>query len=276
MFRDVRTSTSGRVTQPRRRCIFCGQVRQMSLEHVIPRWVVPIVDKARDSIPAVRSFAKFRRGEFQREVSGRYPALVTRRVCKACNEGWLENDIEAPAREVATSLILGDRRVLRVDHQERLAAWAAKIAILGRYAHEPPEPVPDAWIQDLYLTHAAPPTWITLVGRYSEGATIAYSNHNMSSRPPKADGSHATDGIFLTLVVGHLAIKVLGFANPTTINYPADLVLPIWPDPDGDRDWPPASQVTPESFGAFDWMYIGWVDFGPESPFSGRPPHDAI
>ena len=116
-------------------------------------------------------------------LTGKYNNLTTHRVCKVCNEGWLEQRIEAPTLTIATPLSLGEEQTpLNVAAQTRLAAWAAKIAMRGRYGHEPPEPLDDDWLDHVYSTHEAPLTWHIFTTGYTGRRPVLYANRDITLR----------------------------------------------------------------------------------------------
>ncbi len=235
----------------------------MSEEHVIPRWVSKVLRQHRFGIalPRILSAKKYRDRQLQRTIDGKTINLVTKSVCKVCNEGWLEREIETPARELATPLILGhEPTLLDGVAQARLAAWAAKIAMLGRYAHEPSEPVADDWLEYLRDHFAAPPTWYVWTTGYSAERPITYENRDVTLRLP--DDPVGSKGILMTIVIGHLALKVFGLRGGVPTNPPSTHLFRIWPPASETVSWPPQYHLDAASLDGFFFMFLD----SPENP----------
>ena len=58
-----------------------------------------------------------------------------RHVCKTCNETWLSNNVEVPAKPILIPLIKGERVDIDSAAQKILATWAAKTVMTAEYVH---------------------------------------------------------------------------------------------------------------------------------------------
>lgn len=127
-------------------CVFCGRSSRevkISGEHVIRKALM-------------RLFPEATGHAFNRRETGTDPVLRTlydvhlldvkvNRVCKPCNEGWLDVEVDRKVESLLERLIVGaassiDTIVLGAGDQFRLALWATKTAAT-RYLLDLPLPV---------------------------------------------------------------------------------------------------------------------------------------
>lgn len=228
----------------------------MSRQHVIPQWVSKVLAEDPRRWPNPIRVQRHSGGV----PVGTYGAskvinLITKRVCKVCNEGWLEQLIEHPTQPILDPMLRGRQTPLDPAEQSMLAAWVAKTAMEFRYALTPPEPVAAEWLAEMYKHQLAPETWYIWVASYV-GHRPAYGQHNditVSFPDSAVDTPH---GVLLTLIVGYVAFKVMGI-NAGTPSYPgADALLRLWPPGDKTVVWPPMRHLDETTLPGFANMYL--------------------
>lgn len=104
-------------------CIFCGSLHT-SREHVWPQWVSDVLAE---------------RGTFRLEAeqvdvrhwrqTSRDVPLVTKRVCAACNSGWM-SQLETHVRPTLEPMLRGYPGRIPSDGQPLLARWIVKTAMV--------------------------------------------------------------------------------------------------------------------------------------------------
>lgn len=111
-------------------CLFCGHANDsLTEEHVWPAWISKLLKGkyGSDHFVHIRSTGDHTAGLWRAHVL----KVTTKTLCATCNNVWLgafENDVIKP---IATPLILGEPvDIIRPAEQERLAAWAYKMALL--------------------------------------------------------------------------------------------------------------------------------------------------
>src|SRR6201996_6091293 len=119
-------------------CLFCGNERKQTREHVIPQWLSTHIG---DDIGADAYLWKLGDNPIERGpvLSRRLTDLILRRVCINCNYGWM-SDLETEARPLLLPLIAGQAVMLNPETRTVLLRWALKTAaVLG-----PLQKAPDA------------------------------------------------------------------------------------------------------------------------------------
>ena len=194
----------------------------------------------------------------------RNPELVTRRVCRTCNNGWM-NRLDVAAQPLLTRLLIGERfTITRLPDVALLASWAAKIAIVtdaaqttepalapehGRYLHDHRRP-PPGWL--IWLAHAEPQTEST-----------AALNAFTLLRP-------AGLGYVTTTIVNQLVLQSLVLPAPEPLGtHPfAEHALQLWPLTYRTIAWPHAQSLDAAGIVRFADVIAG-EPLTSESP----PPH---
>jgi hypothetical protein len=227
----------------RRLCVFCG-ARKVSKEHVIPSWV----DKVLPSLPpGVRLRHTFEQGSFEADAL----SLTVKRVCRECNHGWMEQDIESPNRPILTPMFLGKSCSLTPDEQEHVATWAVKTQMMAQYRHLPHRPVAREQLQWLYENVTVPPksrVWLAgFAGELSHRVWGRTHNFQLfAPQGPDLAASEIYDAEMMTLCVGHLVFQVLKWTSPEPqldiaglSDETTQFMLQIWPTSNLVLPWPP-------------------------------------
>lgn len=240
-------------------CFWCGQRRNMSREHVIAQWVSRVLASDQTRIwpsPVVNARHYDNAGVLMRTFThSKVVNMVTKRVCKVCNEGWMETNVERPVQPILGPMILGRRTVLDLAAQSRLAAWAAKTAMVARYAESPPLELDRRWLDHMYRNQLAPDSWYVWISKYQGERPVFYESADITLSFP-GDIPGTPHGVLTTLVIGYVAFKVLG-VNSGTPSDPGPSVMPrLWPISSHPIVWPPEHHIDDSSLPAFVAMYV--------------------
>jgi hypothetical protein len=113
-----------------RRCAFCGSAKNITREHVWPRWASEHLDSD-DTYTFYRQFVGDGFALQEPESWAHKPFDWTvKAVCGSCNNGWM-GQLESDAKEALFSSAFAERgRALHRGGQRTLAAWALKTAMM--------------------------------------------------------------------------------------------------------------------------------------------------
>jgi hypothetical protein len=130
--------------------------------------------------------------------------------------------------------------------------------VIAPFAHPKPHiKLAREWIDYMYSEWSVPETWHVWLSRYDGRHPIVYDFHAvLDSRlvgveqgphlgEVGVDGSEvSTEGIVGTLVVGYLALKILGVHRHRLTRTRATGMIPIWPTSGVSFQWPPTLTLT--------------------------------
>lgn len=208
------------VSHPSRKmCPFCGQSApqvKFSNEHVMraalkkyfraPLLAGITLHQARLeedlSKSAVRSVKELPIGPFDMTVN---------KVCKACNEGWMNFDVEMPAEQLLADLIQGLDTYIGVANGYSLALWAAKTACVRALFETGQSCIPVEHYAHLKNTLTPPPFTFVWVARVDNRASTFMRHVRMMLEgffPGEKSTAHLT-----TIIYGHMALYVLGCSS---------------------------------------------------------------
>ena len=104
----------------------------MSNEHIIRAKILELFDVKDRKVTHTQGYTNLD-GTFghtrQYDVPDAYNHTVNR-VCKNCNEGWMNLDVEIPVEGTLFALIRGERPVLDSNARQLLARWVYKTALV--------------------------------------------------------------------------------------------------------------------------------------------------
>lgn len=225
------------MSKPSRKCIFCGK-GNLSKEHIFSDWLRAIFPhapgdvhfdgEAADWTTPTPDFLATRR-------QGHAGTRKLRRVCVTCNNEWI-GMIDDAAKNVGAPLFRGAPSCLTPDMQKSLAAWVAKIAMVG----DSRDPIATyVWpsARTRFMETKVPPhPWAVWIGRYSGDFfdNLAFIQHGQL-----VQGLSATWPPFLryyleatTIVIGPIVFLVIGTSIPDAefqIGEYSRLMRRIWP-----------------------------------------------
>ena len=169
-------------------------------------------------------------------------ALTVRRVCEACNTGWL-SDVEAATEPLLAPMFRGLPQLLTVDTATRCATWVLKTVLLSTLTMG--DPLPLKPFHDLYAS------------RMPSGQTVIWSGYRpdfkllIHARPLQSkasQGSGINDGLHGMIILGHVVLGVItkfGTQPLDPMRLPGQQLRAVWPPPPvGHAVWPPPSPIS--------------------------------
>jgi hypothetical protein len=206
------------MNRPPTLCLFCGQAGNMSKQHVFPdrlRHVLPRQHGKRqmgsgDNIR--RRGRDVRSNQKVKESFGSIGSSRLRKVCKSCNNGWL-NTMEQECFPAVERLIRRETSLLLPDEQIKLATIATSIAMTGEWLHQDHVATSHSEREAFRQALKPPPGWYIFIGRngidfddpafFSEGLKV--------SDKPNIEGiKHYTA---FTMVMGPVLLHVMTLAS---------------------------------------------------------------
>ncbi len=183
--------------------------------------------------------------------------FTVKRVCKSCNSGWMNSDIEVPARRWMSSLLMARTSILGADARRDIAAWTYKTTAMALFRTAGPSYSTAAHLSYLHQTHQAPEEAAVFLGHYGQPTEILIDgfSQRFDLAPATQAQSHnphgALAGEILKLRMGPLFVMCLvGSAGQTFVKGAAfqqgfdDRLISIWPQRSiRDPSWPPPKSV---------------------------------
>lgn len=220
------------------RCPFCGSSDRVTEEHVWPKWVS-------------RALRQVSEEPFRITAGGRARSAqvfnITAPVCHECNTRWLST-LENDVRPILAPMIVGESRKLWAEDQEKLAAWAAKTALMIDLSQKGKSMIPEGYFRELRLRRTALPSQVVYISAYG-GSTWAGWAHGLGLRADGAAESASPAGFVITFTVFRVVFQVMGhFAsgevrlNEGRWQYAAAIER-IWPRWKLPVEWPKSTSV---------------------------------
>jgi hypothetical protein len=118
------------MTEPSPGCVFCGG-KPLSREHVVPEWARRLV--AVDAPVTSTRDILGREGRFRDGwATGRSLEVVVRKVCRACNNGWMA-DLERRAAPLLAPMIASPSATGRLSARDidLISVWITKTVLVA-------------------------------------------------------------------------------------------------------------------------------------------------
>src|SRR4051794_21027664 len=218
-------------------------------EHCFAKWLSQYVEGGGESWQHTR--ANSSTGAVVHRWTHRELNIVTNRVCRDCNGGWM-NELERAARPFLTSLVQGRGRHLYRDGQRVLAAWATKTALCLELATPGPEPIPVEHYRSMAeLGDTPPPRTQVFAGAY-RGDRLLFHFPSMVNLPGDAHGYRTT------FIVGRALFNVMAHDGSGDWVFQkgglrATQTPQIWPTVTLPVIWPPIrGEMNDEAL----WRYV--------------------
>lgn len=230
-----------------RNCIFCGRI-PVTQEHIVPEWVGKVIKKhPRPFLSRETMYRRLTVGDqvvSERIYQSNNPLdFIAKCVCGRCNSGWMST-IEGKAKPIVSRMILGESVTLSVHDQRAVSAWAALKAIVGRYAHEDTDAAPPEFLRYMFKHQQPPPGFRVWLSAYDGNTPAWYEGHTISAIPHPPDFASARKDLLVSLILGNLAIKVLGVRGRRPVDPPAEYYTRVWLRSRTTRTWPPPLYFT--------------------------------
>lgn len=225
-------------------CAFCGRsppAIKMSKEHVIRSALRKYYPVEQAYSQTLRQKVKMDTGEVSSrvlQIPGRGFDMTVNKVCKVCNESWLNSKVEIPAEPLLAAAMQGKPLSIDSSSAKTIALWAAKTAAVRALMDSGLRAIPDEHYLHIMTELEPPPGTFVWLGH---GAW----NGETMSRHVRAETELCTLHV-TTINYGHLCLFVVGISEP----FLADVVLAptiarldsyetirLWPGP-RSASWP--------------------------------------
>lgn len=231
----------------KRICPFCGKYPPeiiFSLEHVLPAWLGKKMSSNEKRLIVDQWFALNADGSPDRisEIRSMGPYDQKVKVCKTCNEGWMEQKVERPVQEDLPRLALSQRVIVDGTGAKQLALWAIKTSCTRALMDKGERAIPVEHYRLLYDELTPPPfTMVWAIPCAMESTLTRHYRFNLQFIEPPFRG-HIT-----TLKFGSLALFVVGFSarvrdhvfvnlDAHVQNQSGSAAIRLWPD-SKEFDW---------------------------------------
>ena len=230
-------------------CVFCDGDGKLTKEHVIPKWLGPVLYRVQPPTghsPSGKRFThRFNPGpdddSSSREWSTNEVDLVTNSVCEHCNNGWL-HDLETEAMPVLTRLVMGEATDLSADEHKMVATWSYETALLFQLLRaEDAQAIPLDRFRELFALRrptAEARVWLgTTQGNNAAKETSTEVN--------MVNVQHEVPGFFSALALGKLVILCAGRLSPGPEQIQpgsrgrTSVAIRVWPATLRPAGWPP-------------------------------------
>jgi hypothetical protein len=235
-------------------CVFCGNSRPFTQEHVIPQWVRSVLDTGPVIITDRDTGAPLL---YDQTLT----LVVNASICGPCNSGPL-NRLSASVKPDVTDMILGKPVALTRSRARNLATWATERALLVALArHEVRGDITIRWTGDrpassFHWLHGhsgrpTPPPGTQVWVAYRDAMTNLPAWSVIGTWPESLD---TPDGYLCAVSIGCLLFIAFGQEFRESDNHAPDgrllatlglpsrfggYLVPIWPDTDDLIVWPP-------------------------------------
>lgn len=243
----------------------------------MPNWVRKLVGPAVSS-PRMLTRTDFRFGTVVlrpqvRVTDNNIFDAVVKRVCKRCNETWMEEP-----KEVVKPLILGEPMVLSPSAQKRLACWAVKTAHTGELTDLTTAVVSTAHHHWLYEKREPPPeTGVWIASNATNSWRLRLRHESARLVLTKDLGvRHAPSHYVQATVIGLDKLLIVTLSTdashtPRLLNVPLQKFRQVWPVSAASVDVPFAEPITNEDTAGLDEFFFAWTNtiarpHGPADP----------
>ncbi|MDQ3578646.1 MAG: hypothetical protein M3443_13845 [Actinomycetota bacterium] len=208
-------------------CLMCGSNTALTREHAIPAWVGRELDPL--GAPVMHRYQAPYSG-VQREWTAAGVDVKVRKVCQACNSGWMA-ELEAKAQTVLGPLIRGESRVLTTVDCKLTTQWFLKTMLFLELAGDPEQRVAFLKHEQWVRTGQVPPALALWIGSARQLSGIATAGRGMEVRV----GNRVGAGWLFAMVLGRLILVAFGAPNSfgaSQLTAPMSRALArLWPMP---------------------------------------------
>jgi hypothetical protein len=252
-----------------RRCIFCDRARPLTREHIIPRWIVEVLNELEAGYPGPVWGLHYWSGgavEGDRQHPVSDPTVVVRQVCEVCNNGWMSL-LELAVKDKLGAMIRGQSVLLEPREQLAIATWASKTAI-AMEAYEPVMAVSTKDDRDLLVSQLRPPNHhrVRLGHRADVYESLMVKSAVARSTTARAE---APDAFATMFVIGWLVIHIWGGSGAPTndealgVGWRTSQAIMVWPPIMSDVTWPPATSLRDDELDRSLRDVLYWADDSP-------------
>jgi hypothetical protein len=256
-----------------RLCFYCRTERARTVEHIFGTQFVKVLAEDPNFETPTETHVAQRGGPILRTLIGKFtrkghPTVeFTIKVGRDCNSRWMSR-VDDRAAPVVAPMIRGHKTTINSEMRARLAAWAIKTALSGRYAEDPPKIIEDEWVDALRTTELPIPEWHVWIGVFDGNPSYFFhdfdgpiSRYEITDNGVVRQGEASAHSVRATFVIGYLAVQVFGPTGGETfgVNMNPDALLAVWPDDGESVEWPPKLAIRPDIV----WDWVNALNGGP-------------
>jgi len=148
-----------------KKCIFCKNIRKLSKEHIIPRWLLEELGLLEKDV--VMEHSSFFGISLSRRTHS-FKSFTNAMICEKCNNGWMSK-LEASVKGLIIKLMNldftgheGEIIQSLIKNYAILAKWAFKTAIVLNYPTNYRNIVPVEHFHELYISKIPTGVYINL------------------------------------------------------------------------------------------------------------------
>ena len=265
------------MSKPLKLCVFCGQPKKMTSEHVWGEWTKRYVARTANKHNHANVFVP-RPGQPEppnvRIRAGDHLDAQVRIVCSDCNSGWL-SQIQNDAKAALIPLFQGKPVVLDQAAQLAVATWITMATMTGEYLSQDDGriAVPQSDRTWLMENRTPPAGWSIWIGHYPRQAN---PTQWVKASFPIVDADQLPNNLTEELLLPTMQTTAFSvgslFAFAMSCHFPEiprgwdwrtaptarSLLRPIWPTSPTATDWPSLalSDNDAESFSAAAVRYF--------------------
>lgn len=246
------SSARGKSKRPQGRCVFC-RGRELTKQHIWPKWLKKINQPEVTSHSQVKVSATYVAGApavRAKTHQGHSGSRTARKVCKKCNNGWIER-LEERIRHPVTSLMAGKPIVLESGTQRDVAAWITLVTMMVEFTDPPSLASPRTDYIRFYESGHPPDHWKVWLARHGGGSpgdhVVRHFGMQLSEFPDVRVEDHKCDTQVTTFVIGHLCAHSFCSSVISGVgddDYALSDLPQIWPSTGEAMDWARVHQLT--------------------------------
>jgi len=195
------SAVAGEQARPARACVFCDGPTA-SVGYLWPEWLCRVFTDGAGVWDAERYSDVAIMERLRQEVDQTVDC-----VCETCRDGWIQH-LDDDVRPFLMSMIVGADRRLPPAHQQLLAHWAAKTAVVMESTYDSPIRTPPDVCTHLRQFGVSPGTQV-LVGKYDGALQVLTHERDVFTTTMGAETQHLCASTF---VIGKVLIQV--WADP--------------------------------------------------------------
>lgn len=236
------------MTPKQGKCVFCPRPGRLTKQHIWPRWLKKINQPHVTSHTHISAGSRYDEPDLIhvsiKRRQGHSGTRTARKVCKACNNGWIER-LEERIRAPLTKIMTGETIVLNTKLRRDFAAWFTLVTMMAEFSDPDTLAIPPADHRFMYDKGQPPPEWKIWIARYIGNQhhrwVLRHYGMQLADSPNVLVEPHKCDTQVTTFVIGQLCVHtfrstVLG--TPAGIDYEITDMPRIWPLTRTNLIWP--------------------------------------
>jgi hypothetical protein len=233
-------------------CLFCGSAGGTKEHLLSTAWLERLMPNAGPYNFKHTTTDQGHEREFA--YSKKRPEVVTRGVCAACNNGWM-NTLDLDAQPMLTTMVAGQKLSIEdLLNKVLIANWITKVAILVDSMQPSEAALASDHASWLFDHRVPPPGWHIWLAAMRQIADHQVTIGGFTLMRPEGRGYLGTIG------VNHFVaqVMVLPPAEPVGTHPSEGQVVNLWPPSDVPLGWPPSRPLeTAADLDAFGRVVAG-------------------